>query len=361
MEDSLFMVCENRVKNARLRHLQYFFIHNQGELMLLSQPTRRDLLKLASAAAIVSFPFQTRAAGWPDRPIRLVVPSAAGGSPDAICRIVVNELAKSLRQAIIVDNKPGAGGNIGMGDIVHADPDGYTLGYGNVGTLSINRSLYKKLPYDPEKDLASVALLGYVQNALVVRKDLGVNNVKELIALAKSKPGALSMGSAGNGTTGHLSGELFKSMTGTAMVHIPYRGSPQAIQDLMGGQVDLMFDNLSSISPHIKSGRLKVLAVTGARRSQLFPDTPTVAESGVPGYDVVAWGGIVAPAKTPQAIISQLNSSINTVLGMPAVGEKFSAIGFETVQGPPERLAERARREAPIWAQVVKRSGAQVD
>lgn len=329
--------------------------------MMSNHPTRRDLLKLGSAAVMASSPLLLHAAGWPERPIRLVVPSAAGGSPDAICRILTTELARSLGQAFFVDNKPGAGGNIGMADIVHAEPDGYTLGYGNVGTLSINRSLYKKLPYDPDRELVSVALLGYVQNALVVRKELGVNSVKELIALAKAKPGTLSMGSAGNGTTGHLGGELFKSMTGTAMVHIPYRGSPQAIQDLMGGQVDLMFDNLSSIAPHIKAGRLKVLAVTGARRSPLFPNIPTLAESGVPGYDVVAWGGIVAPAQTPRAIITQLNSAINTILGMPATGEKYAAIGFEPVQGPAERLAERARREAPLWAQVIKRSGAQVD
>ncbi|MDO8768114.1 MAG: tripartite tricarboxylate transporter substrate binding protein [Burkholderiaceae bacterium] len=329
--------------------------------MTTKYPTRRDLLKLGSAVAFTGMPLLSRAAGWPDRSIRLVVPSAAGGSPDAVCRLLTNELSRSLGQAIIVDNKPGAGGNIGMIDIVNAAPDGYTLGYGNVGTLAINKSLFKKLPYDPDKQLVPVAFLGYVQNALVVRKELGVNSVKELIALAKSKPGALSMGSAGNGTTGHLSGELFKGMTGISMTHIPYRGSPQAIQDLMGGQVDLMFDNLSSISPHIKAGRLKVLAVTGARRSALFPEIPTMVESGVAGYDVVAWGGIVAPAKTSPAIVAQLNGAINTILAKPAIREKYAAIGFETFTGPAERLSERAARETPIWADVVKRSGAQVD
>ncbi len=360
MPTAVFVVCEMTMAAGSSR---IFNAMNclKGEPMNANAPTRRDLLKHGAAAALAASPLLLRAAAWPDRPIRLVVPSAAGGSPDAICRILTGELTKSLGQAFIVDNKPGAGGNIGMADIVHADPDGYTLGYGNVGTLSINRSLYKKLPYDPDRELASVALLGYVQNALVVRKELGVNSVRELIARAKSRPGVLSMGSAGNGTTGHLGGELFKSMTGTAMVHIPYRGSPQAIQDLMGGQVDLMFDNLSSIAPHIKAGRLKVLAVTGLRRSPLFPDIPTLAESGVPGYDVVAWGGIVAPAQTPRAVITQLNMAINAVLALPAVGEKYSAIGFEPVQGPSERLAERARREAPIWAQVIRRSGAQVD
>jgi len=324
-------------------------------------PTRRNLLKLGCAAAGAAMPLLSRAAAWPDRPVRLVVPSAAGGSPDAICRVLTAELAKSLGQAIVVDNKPGAGGNIGMVDIVNAAPDGYTLGYGNVGTLAINKSLFRKLPYDPDRQLVPVALLGYVQNALVVRKELGVNSVGELIALAKARPGALSMASAGNGTTGHLSGELLKSMASISMTHIPYRGSPQAIQDLMGGQVDLMFDNLSSISPHIKAGRLKVLAVTGVARSALFTDIPTMAESGVAGYDVVAWGGIVAPAKTPAAIVAQLNGAINTIMTTAAVREQYAAIGFETLSGPPQRLTERVARETPIWADVVKRSGAQVD
>ncbi|MEM5427962.1 tripartite tricarboxylate transporter substrate binding protein [Cupriavidus oxalaticus] len=327
----------------------------------MRQLTRREVLKLGIAAASLGISGLPRAAGWPGRPVRLVLPSAAGGSPDAICRLLTEELSVSLGQSFIVDNKPGGAGNVGMVDLVNAAPDGYTIGYGNVGTLAINKALFRKLPYDPDRQLVPVALLGYVQNALVVRKDLGVSNVKGLIALAKSKPGVLTMGSAGNGTTGHLGGELFKAMTGTSMTHVPYRGSPQAIQDLMGGQVDLMFDNLSSISPHIKAGRLTVLAVTGAQRSRLFPETPTIAESGVPGYDIVAWGGIVAPAQTPRAIVAQLNSVINTVLAKPSVRDRYAAIGFETLTGAPERLTERVARETPLWASVVQRSGAQVD
>ena len=320
--------------------------------------TRRSALKFGIAAAVTA-PTLARAA-WPDRPIRLVVPSAAGGSPDAVCRILSNELVKPLGQAIVIDNKAGASGNIGMQEIVRSAPDGYTLGYGNVGTLAINKALFSKLPYDPEKQLVPIALLGYVQNALVVRPGLGVNSVKELIALAKSRPGTLTMGSAGNGTTGHLGGELFKSMTGTFIVHVPYRGSPQAIQDLMGGQVDLMFDNLSSIATHIKSGRLKALGVSGRSRSQLFPELPTVGEI-VPGYETTAWGGIVAPAGTPREIIIRLNAEINKVLGNPAVNEKYAAIAFETTMGPPDRLFDRALRETRMWADVVKRSGSRVD
>lgn len=323
--------------------------------------TRREMMKLGLAAASLGLPGLSRAAGWPARPIRLVVPSAAGGSPDAVCRILAEELSVALGQPIIVDNKPGGAGNVGMVDLVNAAADGYTIGYGNVGTLAINKSLFRKLPYDPDRQLEPVALLGYVQNALVVRKDLGVNSVQALVALAKAKPGTLTMGSAGNGTTGHLSGELFKSMTGTSMTHVPYRGSPQAIQDLMGGQVDLMFDNLSSISPHIKAGRLRALAVTGAQRSGLFPDIPTLAESGVPGYDIVAWGGIVVPAKTSPDIVAGLNRAINACLAKPAVRDRYAAIGFETLTGPPARLTERVTRETPLWAGVIKRSGAQVD
>lgn len=320
--------------------------------------TRRHVLKM-SAVAVVAAPTLARAA-WPDRPIRLVVPSAAGGSPDVICRILTSELTKPLGQAFVVDNKAGASGNIGMQEIVRSAPDGYTLGYANVGTLAINKSLFAKLPYDPEKQLVPVALLGYVQNALVVRPGLNVNSVKELIALAKSKPGGLTMGSAGNGTTGHLGGELFKSMTGTFIVHVPYRGSPQAIQDLMGGQVDLMFDNLSSIAPHIKTGRVKALGVSGRSRSPLFPELPTIGEI-VPGYETTAWGGIVAPVGTPREIIGRLNSEINKVLGNPAVNEKYAAISFETTIGPPDRLFDRALRETRLWADVVKRSGTRVD
>ncbi|SFD58237.1 Bug family tripartite tricarboxylate transporter substrate binding protein [Paracidovorax konjaci] len=322
--------------------------------------SRRHFLQAGTAtAAAALLPRAALSAGYPDRPIRWVVPSAAGGSPDAVCRILANELPRTLGQPFVVDNKPGASGNIGMTEVFRAAPDGYTIGYGNVGTLSINRALYAKLPYDPDA-LVPVALIGFVQNALVVRKDLPAASVRELIALARAQPGTLSMASAGSGTTGHLSGELFKARTGTSMTHVPYKGSPQAIQDLMGGTVDLMFDNLSSIAPHIQSGRVRVLAVSGAARSPLLPQAPTVAEAGVPGYETVGWGGVVAPPGTPKAIVAQLNKAINDQLRLPAVQEKYAALGFELTPGPPERLAERARQEAPMWADTVRRSGAQV-
>ena len=318
---------------------------------------RRLFLRLATASALAA-PALALAA-WPDRPVRLVVPSAAGGAPDVICRIVSHELAKLFGQPIVIDNRPGASGNIGMQEVFRAAPDGYTLGYGNVGTLAINKSLFAKLPYEPEK-LVPVALLGYVQNALVVRGDLGVGTIKELMAMAKARPGKLVMGSAGNGTTGHLGGELFKSMTGTFMIHVPYRGSPQAIQDLMGGQTDLMFDNLWSIAPHIKSGRVKILGVSGRARSPLFPEIPTIGEV-VPGYETSAWGGIVAPPGTSREIAMRINADINKVLGSSAAAEKLSAVSWESTIGPPDRLQDRALRETPMWAAVIKRSGARID
>jgi len=323
--------------------------------------TRRHFLRIAAAAsAAIALPSRGFAAGYPDRPIRLIVPSAPGGSPDAICRILGEALGRGLNQVVVIDNKPGASGNIGMSDISRAAPDGYTIGYANVGTLAINCALFSKLPYDPDA-LVPIALLGYVQNALVVRKDLPAANVKELIALAKSKPGQLTIGSAGNGTTGHLGGELFKSLTNTEMVHVPYRGSPQAIQDLMGGQLDVMFDNLSSIAPHIKGDRVRVLGVSGAARSPLFPELPTIAEAGVPGYETVAWGGIVAPPGTPAALVAQLNDAINAQLQDPAVAKRYENLGFEVLSGPPSRLTALAAKETPIWADMVKRSGAKID
>ena len=305
---------------------------------------------------------QTAGAGltYPTKPIRLIVPSAAGGAPDVICRVLTNELSTALGQPIIVDNKPGAGGAIGMSELARAQPDGYTLGYGNVVTLAINKSLYTKLPYDPDS-LTSIALMGTVQNALVVRNGLPVKTVQELIAYAKANPGKLTMGSAGNGTTSHLGGELFKSLTGTFITHVPYRGSPMAIQDLIGGQIDLMFDNISSISPHIKNGRVRVLGVSGKRRSPVLAQVPTIDEAGVKGYETTAWGGIVGPKGVSDEVVTRLNTEINRILASPNVREKYSQMAFETMASPPNLLATMARLETPKWAAIVKRSGATVE
>ena len=322
---------------------------------------RRALARLGSLGALAAWPLaESLAAGYPARPIRLIVPSAAGGSPDVICRVLADEFPAVVGQPLVVENKPGASGNNGMSEVSRAEPDGYTLGYANVGTMAINRSLFARLPYDPDT-LTGIAITGTVQNALVVRNELPVKTVQELIQYARARPGRLMMGSAGNGTTGHLGGELFKTMTGTFMVHVPYRGSPAAVQDLIGGQIDLMFDNLASIGPHIKQGRVRALGVSGPRRSPLFPDLPTIQESGVTGYETVAWGGLVGPRGLPADVVTLLNSAVNRIVALPAVRERFSRLAVETMMSTPNLIMTMAKLETPRWAEVIKRSGAKVE
>ena len=300
-------------------------------------------------------------AQYPDKPIRFIVPYAAGSSPDAICRLIGVELSRQIGKQFVIDNKPGASAMIGTELAARAAPDGYTIVYANVGTLAINPSLFSKLPYHPEKDFAPIGLLGFVQNGLVVRNDLPVKSVNELIAYAKKNPGKLSMASSGNGTTGHLGGELFKSMTGTFMVHVPYRGGAPAYTDLIGGQVDLMFDNLVTALPQARAGKVRMLAVSGQRRSPLAPEIPTVDELGVKGYETLAWGGLAVPAATPRDIIARLNTELNRALESAAVKNGFATMAFEATPGAPEALSNLARSEAPKWAAVIKRAGAKAD
>ena len=272
-----------------------------------------------------------------------------------------NELARQIGKPVVVENKAGAAAIIGTEAAARSAPDGYTIVYANVGTLAINKSLFSKLPYDPEKDFVPVALLGSVQNALVVRNDLPVKSVRELVEYARKNPGKLTMGSSGNGTTGHLGGELFKSMTGTYMVHVPYRGSPPAYNDLFGGQVDLMFDNLVTALPQIRAGKVRLLAVSGPKRSPFLPDAQTLDEAGVKGYETVAWGGVAVPAGTPREIVLRLNAEINKALASPGVRAGYANLAFEVASGPPEQLGDLARREIPKWAAVVERAGVRVD
>lgn len=327
--------------------------------MMTNRTTRRRALMALGALGVGPLLQSVHAqAGYPQRPIRLVVPSAAGGGPDLICRMLAQELGPALGQTVVIDNKPGAGGAIGMQETARAAPNGYTLGYANVVTLAINRALYDRLPYDPD-GFTPVALIGTVQNALVVRNDLPVRTVAELIAYARSRPGRLNMGSAGNGTTGHLGGELFKTLTGTYMVHIPYRGSPAAIQDLLAGNIDLMFDNLSSIGTHIRAGRVRALGVSGIRRSPLFPEVPSIQEAGVKDYETTAWGGIVGPAGLATEIVARLNSEINRAL--VRLREAYGQIAVETLPSSPEQIMDMARREMPRWAEVIRRAGIRPD
>jgi tripartite-type tricarboxylate transporter receptor subunit TctC len=299
-------------------------------------------------------------AAYPERPIRLVIPSAAGGSPDVLMRILAQQLSSQLGVAVVIENRPGASFVIGTMEVVRAPPDGYTLGYGNIVSLAINRSLLASVPYEVEKDLTLISNCIRVFNLLAVNKNLPVNSVQELIAYAKKNPGKLVMASGGNGTTGHLGGELFKTMTGTFILHVPYRGSPQAINDLISGEANMMFDNLSSITPHVKSGRVRGLAVSGPRRSPVFPDLPAIGEI-LPGYETVAWGGIIGPAKMPQDIVARLNAEIKKALASPAVQVRYKELDTEIDGGSPEEFLALSRRETVKWAEVVKRSGAKVD
>src|SRR6267143_1818081 len=257
--------------------------------------------------------------------------------------------------------KPGASFVPGTMDIVKAAPDGYTLGYGNIVSLAVNRTLLPALPYDVEKDLALVSNCVQVFNMLAVNNALPVRTVAELIDYAKKNPGKLSNGSSGNGTTGHLGGELFKSMTGTEMVHVPYKGSAQAINDLISGNIEVMFDNVPSIGPHVKSGRVRGLAVSAPKRAAQFPDLPTIAEAGVPGYETNSWGGVIGPARLSREVVLRLHAEIRKALAHSAVAERYRQLDAEPDGGGPEAFLELVRRETPKWAEVIRRSGAKVD
>ncbi len=310
-----------------------------------------SLIALASSAA----------AEYPERPLRLILSSAPGASSDIVSRILAAELVKQMGQQIIIDNRPGAVQTIGTAMIVRANPDGYTLGYANVVTLAINKALLAKLPYDPDRDLALVGQFLSTYNLLAVANSLPVKTVKELIDYARLNPGRLLNCSSGNGTTGHLGGELFKIMTGTQFVHVPYKGSAQCLTDLASGQIQLIFDNLTSIAPHVKAGRVRGLGVSSLRRSLIFPDIPTIAEAGVPGYETNSWGGMVVPVRTPRAIVTRLNAEINKALQSPELRERYAAIEAEPTGGTPEQFAAFVKTESVKWADVVKKSGAKVE
>jgi tripartite-type tricarboxylate transporter receptor subunit TctC len=302
----------------------------------------------------------TAGAAYPEKPIRFILGSAAGGSVDVLMRILAQQLAVQMGQPFVVENKPGASFVPATMDVVKAAPDGYTLGYGNIVSLAINRTLLPKLPYDVERDLTLISncVLGF--NMLVVNNDLPVKNVRELIDYAKKNPGKLANGSSGNGTTGHLGGELFKFMTGTDIVHVPYKGSPQAINDLMSGNIQVMFDNSSSISPHVKSGRVRGLGVSAPKRSAIFPDLPAIAET-VPGYETNTWGGVIGPAGLSKELVSRLSGEIRKALSSPAVTERYHQLDTEPDGSGPEAFLALVKSETPKWGEVIRRSGAKID
>jgi tripartite-type tricarboxylate transporter receptor subunit TctC len=332
--------------------------------------TRRHLLAaLALPACPLGLSHSARAQGaWPNKAVRIVVPFAAGGTTDILARAIAPELQRAFGQSFVVDNKPGAGGNNGAAEVAKAPADGYTLLMGTVGTHAINVSLYPKMPYDHVKDFAPVTLVAGVPNVVVVNpasaQKYGINSIPDLTRAARGNPGKLNVASSGNGTSIHLAAELYKSMTGTFMLHLPYRGSGPALVDLIAGNVDLMFDNLPSALPHIKSGRLKALAVTSGQRSGVLPEVPTVAEAGgsmLRNFEASSWFGLLAPAGTPADIVSRIQQETAKAMAQPAVKDRLLAQGAIPSGNTPADFAKLIDAETKKWAQVVKASGAKID
>ena len=330
----------------------------------MTHPQRRNVLGALAAATLLPQAFAQGA--WPTRPVKIVVPFPPGGTTDILARAVAPELSKAFGQNFIVENRGGAGGNVGAEVVSKSPPDGYTLLMGTVGTHGINRALYSKLPYDPIKDFAPITMVAGVPNVMEMQtekaKALGIDNVRDFIKYAKAHPGKLNMASSGSGTSIHLAGELFKSMAGVFMVHVPYRGSAPALMDMVGGQADVMFDNLPSSLPHIKAGKLKALAVTSRERSVALPDVPTIEEAaGLKGFDATSWFGLLAPAGTPADIVNRIQQEVAKALQTPTVKEKLLSQGAIPSGNTPAQFAAHIDAEHKKWAQVVKVSGAKAD
>ena len=299
-------------------------------------------------------------ADYPDKPIRLIVPSAAGGAPDVLMRALAQQMSVQMGVPFIIDNKPGGSYVIGTAELVRSPADGYTLAYGNVVSLATNRALISNVPYDIDKDLTLISNAVKVVNLMIVNNNLPVKNVRELIAYAQKNPGKVAFASDGNGTTAHLGVELFKSMTQTYMLHVPYRAATAAMTDLIGGSVQMMMVNSPVSGPPSQAGRVRALGISSAQRSPAYPDVPPIADT-VPGFEVVAWGGLIGPANLPKDIVLRLNTEVRKALATPAVRERFKTLGAETDPSSPEEFRELARREAIKWEKVVKYSGAKID
>ncbi|MDX3929337.1 MAG: tripartite tricarboxylate transporter substrate binding protein [Shinella sp.] len=325
--------------------------------------TRRAALALGLScmSALAIAPGAAFAQQFPDRPVTLVVPFSAGGSTDVVARIVAQKMSEDLGQQVVVENVAGAGGNLGADRVARADPDGYTILMGTVATHALNPLILKTKPYDPEKDFAPVSLLVVVPNVLVVNPEFPAKNVEELVALLKASPEEYAYASSGNGTPLHLSGELFKKMAGVEMQHIPYKGAGPALNDVIGNQVPIMFDNLPSSSGHITAGTLRALAVTTKERAASFPDVPTVAEAGIPGYETYTWNALFAPAGTPEDAIARLNAAANKALQDPAVAERMKEFSATIVGSTPQELGEHVKAELAKWTPVVRDANIQMD
>lgn len=310
-----------------------------------------------AVALVICASWNAHAQTYPSKPIRFVVPFAPGGGSDLVARTVAAKITEALGQPVIVDNRAGAAGTIGADIAAKSPPDGHTLLLGSNGPLAINPSLYAKLPYDASRDFAPVSLVTVMPFVLVVHPSLPVKSLKELVALAKAKPGQLNYGSPGNGSTTHLANELLKSMTGMQITHVPYKGVAPAATDLISGQVQMMSGDLSTLLPHVRSGRMRAIAVTAARRSSLLPHMPTVSEAGVPGYEATGWFGVLVPAGTPQVAVERLNAAIVKGLAMNDARERLAALGGEVGGGPPEHFSAHIRNEAAKWSKLINALG----
>ncbi len=322
---------------------------------------RRAALSLAATLAALTPQAAAAADAYPAKPIRFVVAFPPGGGTDIIARSIAQKLAERIAQQVVVDNRPGAGGNIGTDIVAKSAPDGYTILMGSAGPLAINASLFAKMPFDPIKDLAPVTLAASTPNVLVVHPSLPARTVKELIALARARPGEINFASSGHGTPAHLAGELFNSMAGVKLVHVPYKGAAPALADLLGGQVQIMFSTMPPALPHVKDGKLRALAVTSRKRSPATPELPTIDEAALPGFEAITWHGVVVPVGTPAAIIARLNREIVAVLHLPDVVERLSNQGAEALGSTPEEFASYIRSESIKWAKVVRESGAKAE
>jgi tripartite-type tricarboxylate transporter receptor subunit TctC len=317
-------------------------------------PMRTRFALLAAALCACALPALSQ--GYPNKPVKIVVPFPAGGPTDVVTRSLADKLGAALGQAVVVENRPGAGGSIGADFVAKSAPDGYTLVMATSSTHSIGPYL-AKLPYDPEKDFTPVVWVGNATNILVVNAQLPANTVQELIALAKKDPGKLNYATSGIGTVVHLTSELFASMAGVKLTHVPYKGVQQSIPDLISGQVTILFDNIMTAQPHIKAGKVKALGISSPRRSPLVPDVPTVAESGLPGFESVTWFGLLGPAGTPKAVVDRVNAELNKALATPEIQARFVQLGFEPVGGSSAEFAAKIQRDAAKWSKVIKEAG----
>ena len=322
---------------------------------------KRLLARLAALALAFALPSLAAAQAYPAKPVKIVVPFAAGGAVDILTRVLADKLSPALGQQVVVEPVVGAGGNIGSAAVAKAAPDGYTLLMATTGTHTINPGLYKNMPFDAVRDFAPITLVASVPNILVVHPDVPVKSVKELVALAKSQPGKMNFASFGHGTSNHLSGELFKSVAGVDVVHVPYKNAPQAVLEIVGGQVNFAFVNAPLALPQVRAGKLRALAVTGAKRSPAVPDLPTMAEAGLPEFVVESWYGLMAPAGTPEAVIRKVRDETLKTLARPDVVEAFAKQGADVVTSTPAEFARTVAAEKDRWAEVIRKSGAKID